>query len=450
MSSVPEAEPPPAEPATAEPHHDVPGTRLMAIVRWTILVAMALLAAGIWWRLGPGAATAQGPDRYYCPMHPEIRSPNPGTCPICFMQLEPIPASGAIGSATMPAASASVAPPREPGAMPTAPVMLTLARRQSVGITTTKAEKKSISRSLRLPAVIEAPKSAVSEVHVRSPGFVEQVAPIETGDQVKAGQPLAWVFAPEIMRTQQELLAARALSGADGAGGVHDEDRMVDAARTRLELLGVGRGISSHVLEQGKAMRAVPVSAPRSGVVTARNVSLGAHVVPESALFQVTDLSTLWISATAAPEDLPILVPKMRGRFAPRIGQSVEVELLLVEPVVGAQTRTLTARFLAKNADSMLLPGGIGDVSVSLPPEDRLLVPRDAVIDTGAQRYVFVETSPGLYSPRAVEAGPTIGDERVIEHGLEPGDVVVGRGVFLLDSESRLQGALSPAPAGSP
>ncbi|MBK8940455.1 MAG: efflux RND transporter periplasmic adaptor subunit [Polyangiaceae bacterium] len=436
-------------PSPAPAHHDVPGMRLMAVVRWILLIALAGLAFGTWWRLGPGTEeSAGGIAKFYCPMHPQIQSPNPGTCPICFMNLEPIPAGGAVpaGDAASAAPSAS-----EPSSMPGADVMLTLERRQAVGIATTKVARRMIARELRLPAVIEAPQSAVAEVRIRSAGYVEYVAPIEIGAKVKAGEMLAAIFAPEILRSQEELLAAQAMAAEAGKSEDHGADQqMVEAARRRLELLGVGRRTSDRILADGKSSRAIGVSAPRAGIVTARNIWAGGYVTPETTLFQITDLSKLWVSATVGTEELKALPPKTPGRFAPRGGSPLDVEVLLVEPSVGGQTRSATVRFSVANDAGALRPGEIGEVLVSLPAAERLIVPRDAVIDTGMHQYVFVEKSAGLFSPRAVVAGPMMGNGRVIESGLEPEAVIVTRGAFLLDSESRLQGALAPAATSSP
>ena len=419
----------------------------MAIVRWLLLIALAGLAVGTWWRLGSGMEKENGGEaHFYCPMHPQIQSPSPGTCPICFMNLEPLPKGGIVptGAPVDPTAS-------EPASMPGSDVMLTLERRQASGVATKKVERRSIARELRLPAVVEAPQSAVSEVRVRSAGFVEYVAPIEIGMKVKAGETLGAIASPEIIRAQAELLTAKAIATGAATDTHHDDTAMLEAARRRLELLGVGRRASDRVLADGKTARAIGVSAPRAGVVTARNISLGGYVTPETTLFQITDLSKLWVSATVGTGDLEALRSAKRGSFSRRSSSPLDVEVLLVEPSVGARTRSATVRFSVANDGGAIVPGEIGEVLVSLPAEQRLVVPRDAVIDVGLKQYVFVEKSGGLFSPRTVVAGPMIGNDRVIESGLEPGAVIVVRGAFLLDSESRLQGALAPAAStGSP
>jgi Cu(I)/Ag(I) efflux system membrane fusion protein len=122
-----------------------------------------------------------------------------------------------------------------------------------------------------------------------------------------------------------------------------------------------------------------------------------------------------------------------------------EAEAALVEPRVSSDTRAARVRFSVKNGEPRLLPGDGGEIVAKLPEREHLLVPRDAVVDVGNARYAFVEQSAGLFVPRPVELGPLIGDERVIEKGLEAGELVVSRGLFLLDSESRLQASLAPA-----
>lgn len=435
-----ERRPPSASRPGPSPTEQVAGLRLMAFVRWALLVALGGLAFGTWWSVRPGSETdAAIQAHYYCPMHPQIQSASRGTCPICFMSLEPKPASFAAssGDSSLPSAS-------EPSSLPGSEVRLSLERRQAAGITTTKVSREMVTREMRLAAVVEAPQSAVSEVRVRSAGYVEFVAPVEVGAKVRAGDVLASIYAPEILRSQEEMLAAHAIA-ARADSDHHDDTAMVEAARKRLELLGVGRRTTDRILADGKSSPSTGVSAPRGGVVTARNIFAGGYVTPETTLFQITDFSRLWVSATVGIENVKSLPPKTAGRFTPRGGSAFDVEVLLVEPTVGWQTRSATVRFGVANDAGSLLPGQIGEVLVSLPAASLVVVPRDAVIDNGMHQYVFVETVAGVYSPTAIVAGPVVGEGRVIESGLEPGAVIVTRGAFMLDSESRLQGALAPA-----
>lgn len=430
----------------------IPGLRTMAVVRWLMLLTLVVTAGVTWWQARPKAGvTTAAQDQYYCPMHPQVRSPDPGTCPICFMNLEPIPA-GMKGEVHVETAPPN--PPTDPGvgAMPHghAEVWLTLERRQAIGVATVAVSKRRVSRQLRLSAVVEPRESAVAEVRVRAPGFVEQVAPVETGAQVKAGEPLAWLFVPEISIAAEELLAARKLSQSM-TGIQHDDERMVAAARTRLELLGLSKWSIDKVLADGKAQRGLSATAPISGVVTARNVVLGGYATPDTALFQITDLSKVWISATVDSESLELAQKVSEAQFV-RTGQERKwaIKPVLIEPTVSVATRTARARFLAENADLGLLPGQIGEVSVSGPEEELMVVPRDAVMDLGTEKYVFVERNAGVFSPRLVRIGIASGGDRVVLEGLKEGEIVVSRGAFLLDSESRLGAAVAPTTGGSP
>ena len=342
----------------------------------------------------------------------------------------------------------------EPGL---ADVMLTLERRQSIGVGTAAATRRAVSRELRLPTLIEAPERAVSELRVRTPGFVERVAPVETGQRVTAGTALVYLYAPEILRAEEELFTAKRLDalalGVDAGTPAHAGlgDDITRSAEQRLLLLGVDRGDVERIVKSGKAERVVPLRAPSSGVVTARNVSVGTYATPETMLFQITDLSKLWATATVAPEDLALIAVGTRADFLVRgQGGRHPVEATLVEPLVASETRTGRVRFVAKNPDGALRPGDIGEVRLTLPSEPRLLVPRDAVIDHGTYRYVFVEQAQGVFSPRVVEIGPLFGEERAISSGLDDGARVVSRGAFLLDSESRLEASLSPAKGQAP
>lgn len=436
--------------------------RVMAIVRWVLLALVASVAAGTVYHfaLAPEKAAA-GPDRYYCPMHPQIRSAAPGSCPICYMTLEPIPAERGQGSSHDAGAPLEAGTPEQLAAGEKPPgladVMLTIERRQSIGVGTSPATRRAVSRELRLPTVIEAPERAVAEVRVRTPGFVERVAPIETGQHVAAGTPLVYLYSPEILRAEEELFAAKRLDslalGLDAGAPSHQGlgNDITRSAAQRLLLLGLDKSDLERIVASGKAERVVPVRSPRSGVVTARNVAVGTYATPETMLFQITDLSKVWATATVAPEDLALISVGTAAEFRVRgSGAAHPVEATLVEPLVASATRTGRVRFVGKNADGRLRPGDIGEIQLTLPSEPRLLVPRDAVIDHGTFRYVFVEQAQGVFSPRVVEIGPLFGEERAILSGLDDGARVVTRGAFLLDSESRLEASLAPAKGEAP
>lgn len=484
---------------SASQEHNAPrGARLMAVVRWGLLIGMTALAAITMWReWGPGAAHVHADEaRFYCPMHPQIRSEQPGECPICQMRLEPIPrerrtrvgaesdagarqrvpidasaddapdasigarprtrtrsiprtdAGVETGLDTTTTAAASLAPP--PGLVE---VMVPLERRQLSGIVTVAAMRASARTSLRAPGLVEIPEGAVAEVHARAPGYVERIAVAETGTRVRRGQTLAWVYSPEIYQAQQELLTATRWSarspdvGATAATGAD----MARAARQRLSLLGLSSGDVNGVIGRGVPLRAVPLRSPRAGYVVRRAAVLGAYAMPETVLYEIADLSRVWVIASISEADLASARLATRVTFAPTgvtpSGAAIEARIALVEPRVDASTRTARVRLVVENPDRNLRPGQLGDVLFELgnPTATALLVPRDAVMDTGEHRYVFVEHGDGVFAPRAVRTGALVDDRWEVLDGIAEGERVVTRGAFLLDAESRLSAALAGA-----
>ena len=419
----------------------------MAVVRWALLALVLVIALGTWWRfvLAPDPSAGSRPDRYYCPMHPQIRSADPGTCPICYMSLEPIPDRGA-----QPAhAGALDAGPEDEHEDELAPVMLTTERRQRAGIATVPARLATIEGAARWPASVEATEGARGEVRVRADAFVERITIREANVRVRAGQTLAWVYSPEILRAQEELLVAHRWSAGAAGGAPAALAQTQAAARARLVLLGMSARDVDAMLESGTARRTIPVRAPIGGTVTRFEAVLGSYATPETLLYEITDFSRVRVVATPLTAELAWLGPDAVARFEARGAEAaVPLRFELVEPSVTEPTRASRVRFLvAPGSAATLRPGEIGEVVVMRPSREAIVVPRDAVIDTGERRYVFVERAGGLFEPRVVELGALHDDQRIVTRGLDAGERVVARGAFVLDSESRLEAALAPAEA---
>ena len=248
----------------------------MAIARWLLLAGVAGAAVWSWWTFAPTADGApKGPDRFYCSMHPNIRSPDPGICPICSMTLEPIPEGGK-RSATGAEA--------EPEPEPRAPVMLSFERRALVGIALARAVEEVVAEEAVWPARLEVPEAAWAEVRARTEGYIERVAPLESGSPVAAGETLAWLDAPEVAKARAELAAVRQFDPPDASA--------IKAAQARLKRLG-DRGASGWL----------EVKAPIAGVVFERMVAVGGFATPEMVLFKLADVRTLRVVASAPADD---------------------------------------------------------------------------------------------------------------------------------------------------
>jgi Cu(I)/Ag(I) efflux system membrane fusion protein len=315
---------------------------------------------------------------------------------------------------------------------------------QAIGVRTALVAERQSSSALRATATVAAPEQSVVEVHVRTPGFVEAISVRETGVKVKRGQLLLSLYSPEIYQAESELLAMKSWQ-ALGDAGAHDR---TDLSRRKLDLLGVPGGVSDRVLAAGRPMRNVGISAPMGGYVTKKNVVLGSYVTPEMLLYEIVDLSKVYILADVFQQDMPRIALGTPGRFtlANRPGISVVGKVDLIYPLVNAEARTTRVRMQVPNEKLGLVPGEYGYAEFSSGERTALVVPRDAVIDTGRQAYVFVETAAGEFSPRTVVLGAQSGDSVEIRSGVSLGEKVVSGATFLIDSESRLQASLRSGP----
>ncbi len=424
---------------------------VMGALRWALVIAVTALSTSAmlhFWGPRPGASDPST-ARYWCPMHHQVREDRPGTCPICHMALVPID-----DAPEQPDTHAHDAP--DGGVAGVVPVTLTLDRAQNGGVASSPAREADENADITAPAVVEAPERSVVEVHVRASGFVEEAPVRETGVRVSRGQTLARVYLPQALQTQQELLAASRFRPGTGPAAPHAMEsisapaELVAAARQNLSLLGMDPTDIDLVLRRGEPMRAFPLRAPVGGYITRRAAVPGAYVTPETTLYEITDLGRVWVIASVDAEDLPRLRRGATATFTPDQGAPVSARVTLIDPSVSLDSRTARVRMELPNPGLALRPGQWGRArfdapSVANAPRE-LVVPRDAVIDTGDARYVFVDRGDGRYDPRAVALGPRRGDDVVITRGLSLGERVVTRGAFMLDSESRLRASLAEVP----
>jgi membrane fusion protein, copper/silver efflux system len=413
--------------------------RIMARVRWLLVALAASLCVFSWWSFARADSTAAAAPRFFCPMHPQVKSHDPGECPICQMTLEPIPVQRKKPAApALPAGSVAASSGLPPDVAPS--LTLSLDRVQAINVRTREARLLPGSGKLTLPAVVEAQERGRAEVHVRSAGFVERVAVRETGAVVKAGQELFALYSPEIYQAQSELLALKRLGG--------DADGNVDRARGRLELLGVSSAQSAKLLQGGAVSRTVSVSAPLGGYVARLGVVQGAFVTPEAVLYEIVDPSRVYVVASLPESRAREVSLGQAARFlagdADTMASAGKIDLIY--PELDRNARSVKLRLSLDNAQGHISPGQFGRVELSLMAEPTVAVPRDSVIDTGRGAYVFVDEGQGHFRAASVETGAALPeDELEIRKGVLAGEHVVSGAAFLLDSESRLRASLAPS-----
>jgi Cu(I)/Ag(I) efflux system membrane fusion protein len=306
---------------------------------------------------------------------------------------------------------------------------------EALGVRFEPAQLRSIENPVRAVATVVADESRITHVHTRVSGWLEEMYVNTTGQTVRAGQPLAAVFSQELYSSQQEYLSALQRVGNGPASAV------LDAARTRLQVLGMSVAEIERLERSGEARRLVTITAPTGGVVLNRGVSAGTAIDPSTEIVTIADLSVVWVIAEVVESDAAqVRVGASATLSFPMAGREpFPAKVEFIYPTLTERTRTVRVRLPVPNRDGALRPGLYGTAEFPAVAREALTVARDAVIDTGESQHVFVHTSENVIEPRTVKLGARLADRIEIQAGLTPGDHVVTTGVFLIDSESRLR-----------
>jgi Cu(I)/Ag(I) efflux system membrane fusion protein len=415
----------------------------MSIVRWTLVVIAAVVAAvsiasyaGIH---AGGNKSAPARQLYTCPMHPSIVQDHPGECPICSMTLVPKPEGKVAPSSSVAPGSPGKTEASVPGL---SGIDLSPERIQLIGMRTSVVKRAQIAGDLRTTGVVAASERGLAQITIRFAGWIEKLLVSETGEHVRRGQVLATIYSPDVLRAEQEMLVTR------GWGGQSETKGLDETARRRLELLGISGQEIDEVLRTGKAPDAIAIRSPVDGYVVGKNAVVGLSIQPGTVLFQVADLSTVWVTADIHESDVSRVRVGQTARFelSSATGEPQTGKVKFIYPVVDSQSRSLTVRLEFKNrfdrSGPKLRPGMYGNVYLALPATVGLMVPSEAIVDTGETHYLFVAREGGHFEPRRVKIGARQKDTVEILSGVSEGETVVTTGNFLVDSESRLRAAI--------
>ena len=399
----------------------------------------ALAAPALYLAAGCGGAKTQvaGTKTYICPMHPEIVKDREGSCPICGMDLVKKEEDSSAGRTA------------ETGVPGFATVTIDARRRQLLSLKTAKVERGTFGTGIRTVGRVAFDERRVHRVHTRYEAWVEHVAADFTGKLVRKGEVLAHVYGPELLATQQEVLlalrAVRALGPEADPSAREGAERLLEAARQRLRLWEMADADIAFLEARGEPLRSVPIYAPSSGYVTARTAFQGMRVMPADTLFDLVDLSSVWVLADVYESELPRVKVGQTGRMtlAYRPGRSWAGKVTYVYPSLDEKTRTAKVRLEFANPLEELKPEMFADVVLESAPRTALKVPDDAVLDSGTRKVVFVAKGEGVLEPREVTVGEQGGGAWEILSGLTEGEEIALGASFLVDSESRLAAALA-------
>jgi Cu(I)/Ag(I) efflux system membrane fusion protein len=317
---------------------------------------------------------------------------------------------------------------------------------QNLGIRTATVRKADVSSSFDAIGAVQFDERLNVAVQTRVAGYVERLAVRAPMEQVRKGQVLATIFAPDWLGPQNELLALK-------RAGVSQD--LVDAARDRMRAMSIPDALIRQSEAGGTAQARFALSAPVSGVVAELGVREGVAVSPGMTLFRIAGLEKVWAVAEV-PEAQAIRLTrgqKVKAVLQADASQAFDGELKEILPQVSASTRTLQARFEVDNKGGRLTPGMLLRLQVAGPASSRLIVPSEAVIRTGKRAVVLVRRDDGSFESRDVSLGQEMGEDLEITQGLIDGEVVVASGQFLIDSEARLrsvtQSMRAPSPQGA-
>jgi Cu(I)/Ag(I) efflux system membrane fusion protein len=424
----------------------------VVITQWDALTAYY----DKWTRPADAADAVASDVEYFCPMHPSIIRDNPkDKCPICFMPLSKRKKGGQVEA--LPAGVVNR-------------VQLTPYRVALAGVNAWPVDYVPLAKEISAAGYIEFNERGQKTVSARVAGRIDKLFADETGEMVQAGDPLASLYSPDLFVTVQNLREAQQSGNRSN----------LESAKTRLKLQGIDDAQIEDILAADVADSRLLIRSPISGHIITKYVREGDYVEEGTRLYDLADLSSVWIQAPIYEDDLAFLpvgddhgdiaaldvVVTATTRAFP--DQLFVGKLAFLYPHADQQTRTVIGRFELENPGHRLRPGGTATVTLNVPPKDvaalasaagsdpqqaamlaqgrALAVPESSVIDTGSQRIVYRESSPGVYEGVEVSLGPLMtgpegGSFFPVLRGLAHGDLVVTSGSFLVDAETRLNPA---------
>ena len=381
--------------------------------------------AGIWWSARKPAAT----------QHPATPTPNPATQAV---------QSNASGSA----------PPRTE--TPLAPMQLSAERLQSIGVKFGAVERKPVQDEIRATGTVAIDETRLSYVQTRISGHIEEVFANATYQYVRKGQRLFTIHSPELVVAEREYLLAKEnaknLSQSTVPGVALGVTSLLDSSRERFEQWNISEQEIARLESTGQAVDALEINSPVSGYITERNALPNLMVQPETRLYTIADLSSVWVLAQVFQNDL--------GRVKVGAPASLTVDSYanrifrgrvdFIYPDVDIATRTARVRLVFSNPNLTLSPGMFVNVTLQVPLGNQLAIPLSGVLQSGTRQIVFVDRGAGYLEPRDVQLGPQAGDQFIVLKGLKAGERIVTSANFLIDSESQLQAAIGSFAPPSP
>ncbi len=365
-------------------------------------------------------------EHWTCSMHPQIDEPEPGQCPICGMDLIPKNTAGG-----------------DDEAVGEDEILMTQSAIKLADIQTYSVKKGIPEKKVYLLGKAQADERKIAELTARFSGRIEKLFVNFTGQNVKRGQKLATIYSPELVAAQKELMEAIAFKKSNPS--------FYTAARSKLKLWDLTDKQIDDIEKNGKPKLYFDILSPISGTVTMRHVALGDYVKEGDALFQVVDLTKIWVLFDAYESDLPWLKigDEVNFVFQSLPGEKFKAKITFIDPFINPQTRVAKVRVELRNPNLKIKPemfaDGIVKSEISGKNSD-ILIPKTSVLWTGKRSVVYVKV-PDRKNPsfkmRTIDLGPEAGNFYVVNSGLKEGEVIASNGVFKIDAAAQLAGVTS-------
>jgi RND family efflux transporter MFP subunit len=454
------------------------------------ILALVLAGAGYWivtqHNNPQRPATTPKVQQYHCPMHPQYISDKQGDCPICSMKLVPIenetspdkarkeesakkeqkilywadamnpgnhydkPGKAPDGMDLVPVYEEGTPRADGPGVPGYTPIKIPQERLQMMGVTTEKARVMSLDQHIKAVGRITADETRISHIHTKFEGYIEQIFVNYVGQQVSKGQPILSVYAPDLVATQKEyILALQARDQWEKSGtsvrlpGVD----LVESARQRLALWDISPDQIALIAKTREPIRDLVIYSPVNGTVSAKTAVQGNRAMPSDSLYDITDLSSVWVMADIYEINVPFVKigdpATISLSYDP--GRIFKGRISFINPDVDEKSRTVKVRIVLENPSGLLKPDMYADVVLGGQLGRGVAVPDSAVMGTGEREMVFIAKGGGLFEPREVKTGVKVRGFYEIRKGVKAGEDVVTGANFLLDSESKLKASISNA-----
>ncbi|MDE3169788.1 MAG: efflux RND transporter periplasmic adaptor subunit [Acidobacteriota bacterium] len=349
----------------------------------------------------------------------------------------------------------SLAAPTAAGA-PLAPIQLSPERLQTIGVKIGEAQEKPVEDEIRTTGNIAVDETGLAYVQVRFSGYVQKVFADATYQYVRKGQPLFTIYSPDLVATEREYLIAKQnqqqVSTSAVPGVASGAASLVEAAADRLRQWGIPPREITRLERTGKVQQDLEIDSPVTGYITDRQALPNQYVQPDTRLYTVADLSTVWAFAQVFQNNL--------GRVRVGAPASLTVDTYpgrtfygrvdFIYPDIDPATRTAKVRLVYSNPGLRLTPGMFVNVAFKIPMGRQLVIPAAGVLQSGTKQIAFVDHGNGRLEPREIETGARVGDDFIVLHGLKAGERIVTSANFLIDSESQLQASLGAFAAAPP